>query len=255
LVQSLVVIALSHGFFDVRMKDVCSPKLFDRLEKMGDKILHVFGVDAVGQGGLVEEYFEDQPSYYCAGENVTGEGGGWVFGWILMWSALDKLQRVAESMHMVDKARGWRNHAAQMREEIFKLGMSADKKHLVSYSGEERVGPSLLRVAELGFLSEKDPVFAATVAEFENQWATSLDGSGVLLSTLLWYGEALRGVGRVKEAQSLFHAVCATSSETGLLTEAVDLKSGTLWGNGPATNAILAFLRLGSRLSRNWRSI
>ena len=263
-VLCLLVITLTHGFFDARMKDVCSPKLFDRLEKIGDRILNVFGGGGGAAGGLggnsriVMEYFEDSPRYYSPEGTATASGGEdrgkWVFGLVLMWAALDRLQRVAESMHLVDKAKGWRNHANQIRDEIFQVGLSSDKRSFVSFQGSLRTGPSLLRMAELGFLGERDPIFVATVEEYERQQGGFTDGA-VMLSTLMWYGEALRGVGRVKEAQNLFHAICAASSETGLLTESLDLKTGTLWGNGPSANGILSFLRLGTRLSRNWRSV
>ncbi|TEB18320.1 hypothetical protein C9890_0407 [Perkinsus sp. BL_2016] len=258
-VLSLLVIALTHGFFDARMKDVCSPKLFERLEKIGDRILNVLittGLDGslASNSKVVIEYFEDSPRYYCSDEPATPCTGKWVFGQVLMWAALDRLQRVAESMNLVEKAKGWNNHATQLREEIFHIGISSSKRCFVSFQGSTHTGPSLLRLAELGFISDKDPIFIATVEEYERHKGAHNQGA-VMASTLMWYGEALRSIGRVKDAQNLFHAMCAVSSETGLLTESVDLKTGTLWGNGPSANAILAFLRLGTRLSRNWRSV
>uniref|UniRef100_A0A0G4GTT1 Uncharacterized protein n=1 Tax=Chromera velia CCMP2878 TaxID=1169474 RepID=A0A0G4GTT1_9ALVE len=74
-------------------------------------------------------------------------------------------------------------------------------------------------------------------------------------TTLLWYAEALRASGRAAEARLLFESILRCCNECGLLSQAIDLKTGSLWGNFPYSATLLGILRCGYRLSRPWTSL
>ena len=296
----LLIIGLSHGFFDVRLKDVCSPKLFERMEQLGEMAVKAFAEMADGMRGHIavggrtmlssNQCFDDDMAFLSLPPDSseqrsnastpgrrrstihTTQAAPHTFTTILCWAAADRLARVAEHCHWMDKSRHWASQAKAMRETILMRAVSPLRECMVTNWGGDSVGPSLLRVVEIGFLSPTDLVFTSTIAQFETDalnacfartpvenrsadWAGLVPSTPFQTSTLLWYAEALRAGGREAEARSLFQAICADSNEMGLVAESVDLKDGRHWGNFPHTPALLGVMRVGSRLSRNWRGV
>ncbi|KAF4656529.1 hypothetical protein FOL47_008886 [Perkinsus chesapeaki] len=299
----LFCVALAHGFFDVRLKDICSPKVFDRLEKFGTKAVEAFqmfvtythapppppGEEKPNYGDSRSNglYFDDDLRLLTLAEDDNDDSGGysgidgadreWVnqqslnddsrdsygrprvhtFTAVLCWAACDRLQRVAEHLHWVEKSKMWGAYARHLLNEIWKHAWNRKRQALTAYWGGERVGPSILRLAEIGFVSSTDWRFASSVVAFEqdaplyccskgamqnpkqdNKRATPHELGNALLSspsatyltsTLLWYAEALRSIGRENDARTIFHSLCAASTECGLLSESVDLQNCTLW--------------------------
>lgn len=291
----LLVTALSSGFFDARLKDLCSPKLFERMETFGEMALKGFADMVEGRGCVTlsarsgstissSRYFEDDPLFLSlpdserSGVATPGHrrqlSGHCIntFQSILCWAGVDRLARVAEHNHWMEKSRVWVVHAKNIRDLILAQAVHPHRGILTSTWGGEVASPSLLRVAEIGFLSASDPLFAATVSAFETDafmtcfsktpvenrskdWASLVPSTPFQTSTLLWYAEALRAMGRETDARDLFNAICASSNETGLVSESIDLKDGRHWGNFPHAPTLIGILRVGSRLSRDWRSV
>jgi len=295
----LLIVALSQGFFDARFRDICSSKLFERLENFGEQCILAFDDMLKGSFSLPRHrgviavplwshnFFEDDIQYFSlpslhssAGIITTGGYPAYSNGpiptmiSILCWASADRLSRVAEHCHWIEKSRYWGNAARRIRTEILTRAVRLSDNAMTSFWGGDRVGPSVLRIAELGFLAPSDPIFLATVSAFENdggiltsllsnvrpenrtsEWTALSTSSPFLTSTLMWYGEALRSCGRENEARQLFHAICAGSNECGLFSESIDVKTGKNWGNFPHTPSLLGFLRLGFRLSRNWSGV
>jgi hypothetical protein len=275
-VLGLMIIALSQGYFDSRFRDICSTKLFDRLEKFGEICIERFSDMCTGsfvihrQNHLMShEFFEDDLRYFLSSRttvatNNRDTGSVPTILSVLCWAAADRLSRVAESCHWIDKSRYWGLHARSMRSEIFARATIVRGQYtgIASYWGGDRIGPSMLRLGELGFINSKDSIFVGTVNLFEIDSPIGLSdrslsslSSPFLTSTLLWYAEALRSCGRDTEAKNLFHAICAGTNECGLFSESIDLRSGRHWGNFPHTPSLLGFMRLGLRLSRDWNSV
>ena len=262
----LLILALSHGFYDQRFRDICSMKLFDRLEIFGEQCVTIFSELAANVPHRIAaaiasssyKFFEDDLMFLTFSRMSRGSITVPTITSILCWAAADRLARIAEMSRWMDKSRIWSNQANLMRDEILKRAVR--NNYFVSFWDSDIVGPSLLRITELGFVSPTDPLFINTVNEFENEglktclrWSAS--SSPFLTCTVLWYAEALRAIGKSEEARKLFHSICAINNETGLFAESVDLSTASQWGNFPSTNALLAFMRLGSRLSRDWRGV
>lgn len=280
----LLIVALSHGFIDQRFREVCSTKLFERLELFGEQCIAAFSdmksstststtilpvSVGVRKGGFIPTHtsssfklFEDD--YACwAKQHPTSRVPTIVS--ILCWAGVDRLSRICESGHKMERSRYWAKHAKLMREEIF--ARAVKKNHFVSFwdtNDNEKiiVGPSLLRIAELGFIDPQDELFHNTINAFERTSSGSgCDGFSsstmtiLTTNTLLWYGEAIRSIGRVEDAKKIFHSICAINNEVGLFSQSVDMTNAKYWGNFPHTNALVGFMRLGSRLSRDWRGV
>ena len=278
----LIIVALSGAFFDARMKDLCSPKLFERMELFGNKAEKAFTDMCEGKGiycvnalsGESVHFFEDDSSFLALPEKGVRArpSGPHTFTAVLCWAAADRLARVAEQCRWIDKSRSWAARAEAMREKILEFATGKRRDVITSFWGTDRVGPSVLRLAEIGFLHARDPLFLRTVKAFEtdalsvcfsrtpaanrsSDWASLVPATPLQTSTLLWYIEALRATGNEAEARSLFNAVCASSNECGLLAQTIDLKDGRHWGNMPYASGIVGLLRVGSRLSRTWRAV
>ena len=289
----LGIMGLSGAFFDTRMKDVCSPKLFSQLEQMGLEIVKAVA-DMTTRGGVVFslipavasdcvetwQFFEDDIHFFSlidTDDKLTNPvRGPHTMTSVLCWAAIDRLARIAEHCHLLEKSKDWHSHAVSIRENILMRAVDKSRGVITSFWGQDWVGPGILRLAELGFLSPTDSLFVKSVEAFETSdalricfsnttpievrrssadWANLTPSAPVLTSTLLWYIEALRSMGRIGEARSLFHSLCASTNECGLLSQSIDLKDGRHWGNFPHLPTLIGMLRVGSRLSRSWRSI
>ena len=278
----LINVALAGAFFDARMKDLCSPKLFERMELFGLKAERAFADMCEGKGifcvhalsGEAGHFFEDDVAFLALPEKAVRPrpSSPHTFTAVLCWAAADRLARVAEHCHWIDKSRVWAGRAEAMRSKILEAATDKTRDVIASFWGQERVGPSILRLAEIGFLDATDPLFIRSVRAFEtdalsvcfsrtpaanrsSDWASLVPATPLQTSTLLWYVEALRATGNEAEARSLFHAICASSNECGLLAQTIDLKDGRHWGNLPYASGIIGVLRVGARLSRHWRGI
>ena len=80
------------------------------------------------------------------------------------------------------------------------------------------------------------------------------DDFGEVKSTFLicafWYVEALAAVGRVSEAIEIFERLNSYSNHLGLLSEDVDAKSGSQWGNFPQAYSHVGHVNAAYRISR-----
>ena len=128
-------------------------------------------------------------------------------------------------------------------------GWNEKLKSFTTAWGGVDVGPSLLRLAEVGFVKASDPSFHSTVVAFEANAALFAVSTGGAMdvaaeqvkslsarlqtassvcftaSTLLWYAEALRATGRHAEARSLLSSLTQCANECGLLSQSIDLKN------------------------------
>eukprot|EP00434_Breviolum_minutum_P028906 symbB.v1.2.025567.t2/scaffold2413.1/size174923/8 len=192
---------------------------------------------------------------------------------VLCWAAADRLHRVAAHFFRDPiRAEHWQKKALEIHEEICQQAWNPSRGAFTTFWGGDRVGPSMLRLAELGFLSPEDSRFRGTVRAFEVDAAfcatclkspegESMDEESMMsayatcftTNTLLWYSEALRSIGAVTESRRLVEALVRSSKHPGVLAEAIDLRSGEQWGNTPCTSALLSLLRVALRLSRTWR--
>ena len=65
-----------------------------------------------------------------------------------------------------------------------------------------------------------------------------------------WYVEALACVGRLDEALKYFEKLNTYSNHVGLLSEDVNAKDGSMWGNFPQAYSHVGLLNAASRISR-----
>lgn len=197
---------------------------------------------------------------------------------VLCWAAADRLQRIAAHFQGESgRAEYWQRRALEMHEEVCRHAWNPQRGAFTSYWGGEEVGPSMLRIAELGFISADDARFRGTVRAFEAdamhyspclgepnapghesagaEEALHASSTCFITNTLLWYCEALRSTGASSESRRLLESLLKCSAHGGILPESIDIKTSELWGNSPSTPALLSLLRVAMRLSRSWREV
>jgi len=310
VIYGLLAITLVHAFFDVRLsQELCTPKLCEKLESYAQQacdaftqrsqLYKAFGASVGNEGSGSKAsgtqppmpcgagFFDDNPQFFRREEQNKQNGTLPVSGQhltsmhtltsVLCWAAADRLHRVAVHFFRDPvRAEHWQKKALEIHEEICKHAWSPGRGAFTTFWGGDRVGSSVLRLAELGFLSAEDGRFRGTLRAFEFDAGFSAvclgsidhephpeDASAMLTvqsvcfttNTLLWYCEALRSTGAPNEARRLLEAILKSSKHQGLLAEAIDLRSGEQWGNSPSAPALLSLLRVAPRLSRTWREV
>lgn len=71
------------------------------------------------------------------------------------------------------------------------------------------------------------------------------------LITAFWYIEALACVGRLEEAQENFNSLLRYTNHLGLLSEDVDARDGSQWGNFPQAYSHVGLMNAAFRISRH----
>ncbi len=245
-VYGSVVLAATQAFFDRRLQAPGDEKLFERLERVGEQAVKLF----------------DQP-----------DAGLWelrtrarvhTFSSLMCWAATDRLARIAAKLVRPDRARYWRDQADHIHRTICERAWSEVRGSFVeSFDGDD-LDASLLLIEHVGFLPADDPRFVGTVQAIETELRRgpylfryhAADDFGEPRTAFnictFWYIDALCALGRSDEARDLFENMLRRTNHLGLLSEDLDIETGTLWGNFPQTYSMVGLILCAMRLSRSW---
>ncbi len=239
-----VILAVTHAFFDQRLAQPGTERLFGLLEEIGEQAVRRF----------------DQP-----------DAGMWEFrngkrihtySSVMCWAACDRLAKIAAHFGLTPRADYWAQRARDMRAVIERRAWDVEGNHFSAVFDEVHVDASLLLLHQLGFLTADDPRFAGTVAAVgrilrrgDRIYRYSEDELGEQTNAFtvctFWYIDALAALGRADEARELFKAMLACRNHVGLLSE--DLAGdGELWGNFPQTYSMVGLINSATRLSKRW---
>lgn len=245
-VYGAAVLAAAHVFYDERLLNPGNESIYQQLELLGERAAELF----------------DQPD---AGPwEYRGIAKVHTFSAVMCWAACDRLAKIGARMQLVDRERLWRGRAEHIRDTIVEQAWNAELNAFVESFGGSDMDASLLLLQQLGFLAADDPRFAGTVAAIEKQLRrgdfimryTTEDDFGfpetAFTVCTFWYIDALHALGRVAEARELFEHMLSRCNSHGLLSEDIDVRSGTLWGNFPQTYSMVGLISCALRLSRPW---
>jgi len=245
-VYGSVILAVTHTFFDRRMIRPANLRLFEELERLGERAAAVF----------------DQP-----------DAGPWelrtmaavhTFSSAMCWAACDRLAKIAGALGLDDRRRHWREEAERLHATILARTWNADINSFASTFDGEDLDATLLLLHELDFLPANDPRIVATIEAVGRE----LQHDGLLyrykvrddfgqpetafLICTFWYVDALNAIGRTQEARDLFTRALSLRNSFGLLAEDVDFKTGALWGNFPQAYSMVGLINSATLLSRRW---
>jgi GH15 family glucan-1,4-alpha-glucosidase len=184
----------------------------------------------------------------------------------MCWAAADRMSRIAE-VHRPADAAEFRDAAVRIRDEVLREALDSTRGCLVAdYRGTE-VDAALLQAVTLRFLDPSDERLVATVNAVQQDlaldgWVRRYridDGFGVptVAFTLctFWLIEALGATGRIREARALMERISDIHSPLGLLSEDVDPKTGTMWGNFPQAYSHVGMIHAAFAASPRWGEI
>jgi GH15 family glucan-1,4-alpha-glucosidase len=245
-VYGSAILAATHVFFDQRLTRRGDEALFHRLEPLGEQAIRC----------------HDQPD---AGLwELRGSARVHTFSAVMCWAACDRLARIAAQLGLDERANYWRNQSHQIHETISRRAWSKQRGAFVSTFEGDAMDASLLLLAEVGFLDERDPRFAATVniveqdlrrGDFIFRYVEKDDfgePENAFLVCTFWYVNALAALDRRQEARELFEKLLRCRNHHGLLAEHIDLRSGEQWGNFVQTYSMVGLINAAIRLSVRW---
>ncbi|MEM9051787.1 MAG: glycoside hydrolase family 15 protein [Bacteroidota bacterium] len=247
-VYGQILMAVLPLYIDSRFKDHQSALSSDLIETLIDKIeMTIDETDA----GIWEFRNRSQQHAYSN---------------LFQWAGSKAAALVSERMgkkDLVTRAKALVNRAKQHIESTY----LEDRK---AYGAAKEFGymdASTLQLIMLGYIPHDSEMARNHLAALESELKVNdglfyryrvKDDFGEPDSTFLicgfWYAEALACVGRIDDARKAFEELISYSNSLGLLSEDVDSRDGSMWGNFPQAYShvglINAAARINNRLDR-----
>jgi GH15 family glucan-1,4-alpha-glucosidase len=188
---------------------------------------------------------------------VRGGAQHFTFSKVMVWVALDRAIRGAETFHLPAPLERWKALRARVHDRVCREGYSQTRGSFVQYFGSDTLDASLLLLPLVGFLPPEDPRIIGTVKAIgddlmidglvrryhTDETNDGLSGSeGVFLACSFWYVDNLVLQGRDREARSMFDRLLALTNDVGLLAEEYDPVGHRQLGNFPQAFSHLALI-------------
>jgi GH15 family glucan-1,4-alpha-glucosidase len=240
-----VVLSSAQIFWDERIPTIGGIDLYRRLCPLG----HAAEKNALRPDAGVWEY--------------RGRSNVFTYSAAMCWAAVHRLEMIARKVGAAQEAQRWQKSAEGLREEILRHSVT-DEGWISGAFDKKIVDASVLLLPELGLLSSKDERFRKTLEIVEKRL---LRGEFVLryneaddfgtpetafIVCTFWYINALAAAGQTEKAHDLFVNLLSRRNNAGLLSEDIDPKTGSLWGNFPQTYSLVGLTLSAHRLSRTW---
>ncbi|WP_181771104.1 glycoside hydrolase family 15 protein [Amycolatopsis pittospori] len=185
----------------------------------------------------------------------TREGkADFTYGRLMSWVAFDRGIRLATAHGSPGALDSWRRERDRVHDQIWEHGWNPLKQAFVQRYGSTSLDASLLRMADVGFITPRDPSWQATLDGIENELVTdslvyrydpsaSPDGlrgnEGTFSLCTFGYVTALARAGHPEKARLVFEKMLTYANHVGLYAEEIG-PTGEQLGNFPQ-----AFTHLG----------
>lgn len=248
-VYGQIVLSTVQAFYDTRLLRPPGVEDFRALESVGDRAYEVY---LKPDAGLWE--FRTRAATHT-------------YSTLMCWAACDRLASAAQRLDLPDRARFWRDRAAEVREAIETKAWNEQLGRYAATLGGGEMDASLLQMLDTRFVPPDDPRFLATLKAVEHD----LKRGGVVLRyadeddfgrpetafnfCTFWLIEAYSLVGRREEARALLSEMLERRTSAGLLSEDCDLTTGAPWGNYPQTYSLAGLINCAVLLSDPWSTV
>lgn len=243
-VYGQVLISLLPLYIDSRFIDMERASLdkiiYDTLEKIS-KTMHE------PDAGLWE--FRDFAQYHCY---------TYLFHWAGASAALE-IAKYKRNEKMAHLAKELKEMAAEKIEACYNPELEAYTQAI----GSDKLDASSLQLILMNYLDPNSERAKKHLIAHEKQLKTNeglfyrykhADDFGIPETTFLicafWYVEALACVGRIDEAIKSFEQLLQYSNHLGLLSEDVDSKTGSQWGNFPQAYSHVGLMNAAYRIAK-----
>lgn len=244
-----VILGAAQAFHDQRLLHPAGIAEFARLEAVGEQAVLVFEKPDAGMWELRTRSRVHTSSA------------------LMSWAACDRLAKIAQHLGLGERAAYWHNCAKVMQERILLYSWNAERQAFAESYGGRELDASVLLMAEVGFISGKDPRFISTVDALEKHLCDgpymrryeAADDFGKPETAFnictFWRIDALTRIGRTAQAREIFQAMLAARNPLGLMSEDTHPVTGEMWGNFPQTYSMVGIINAAVRLSAPWDSV
>jgi len=241
-----VILAAMPMFFDKRLVRTADAALFHLLEPIGTRAAAL----ALEPDAGIWEFRERKRVHTHSAA--------------MCWAGVSRMAAIAAHVGFPGRAAHWDGIADALQKAIFEGAWNEKRQAFTAAFGSDDLDASVLLLPELGLIDAKDPRFRSTVQTIERELVrnrhvmryVAADDFGLPETAFLvcrfWLADALWLTGRIEEARDLFREALGFRNRYGLLSEDVDVRTGSLWGNFPQTYSMAGLILTGMRLSRSW---
>ncbi|MBA2713415.1 MAG: glycoside hydrolase family 15 protein [Rubrobacteraceae bacterium] len=193
-----------------------------------------------------------------------GERQHFVYSKVMCWVAFQSLVAGVERFGLEGPVDRWRAARDEIQADVLENGYDAERGTFTQAYGSGALDACALLIPRVGFLPHDDERVISTVETIRNELTEdglvlryrtdeSDDGlsghEGSFLICSFWLVDALRGIGRRREAEELFERLLALRNDVGLLSEEYDTRAERLVGNFPQALTHLALVNCALQLS------
>lgn len=184
------------------------------------------------------------------------------YTYLFHWAGSHAALQVARSLgdkELAAKA----SHLLEMAEERIEQCFDKDRGVYTNAIGSEHLDASTIQLITMGYLDPNSERAQHHLIELEKELMTPEglfyryrhpDDFGTPETTFLicsfWYVEALACVGRLDEAIAEFEQLITYTNHLGLLSEDVDAKTGSQWGNFPQAYSHVGLVNAAYRIAK-----
>jgi GH15 family glucan-1,4-alpha-glucosidase len=198
-------------------------------------------------------------------EGIWETRGGrkdFTYGRLMCWVAFDRGLRLAADHGRPADVAAWTRARDAIYDQIMDRGWDPNRGAFVQQYGSPVLDSSLLRMAKVGFIAPRDPLWTSTLDAMNEELVTdslvyrydpaaSPDGlagdEGTFSLCSFLFVDALAQAGRVNEARLAFEKMLTYANHVGLFSEEIAL-TGEQIGNFPQAFTHLALIDAGLRL-------
>ncbi|GAA4547431.1 glycoside hydrolase family 15 protein [Amycolatopsis samaneae] len=245
-----------RGSSPVRIGDGAGERL--RLDVYGELFdtVHQADLRGIGVGHQGWAALSDLLGWLAGNWNRPEEDGGGradrTYGRLMSWVAFDRGIRLATAHGRPCPLETWRTHRDRIYEQIWEHGWSTVRQSFVQRYGSDVLDVSLLRMAEVGFLTPQDPRWLATLESIEADLVTdslvhrhdpgaSPAGEGAFSPGTFGYVRALARAGYPDKARFVFEKMLTFANHVGLYAGEIGL-TGEQLGSFPRAGTHLALI-------------
>jgi GH15 family glucan-1,4-alpha-glucosidase len=197
---------------------------------------------------------------------VRGPHRQFVHSKVMAWAGVDRGVQAVERFGVDGPVDRWRALRQEIHDDVCAHGFDAERGTFTQFYGSTGLDAALLLLPRVGFLPWGDPRVAGTVDAVRREldhdgfllrYSPDADGGvdgvegteNAFLACTFWLADALTGLGRTDEAETVFERLLDLRNDLGLLSEEYDVGARRQVGNTPQAFSHVGLVNTARHLS------